>query len=522
MSNAVSLPAAIAAQSRKTPDATYLNVADTGESVSYAEVDRQARAWAAAYARAGLGPGDTALTMLPPIPEAVAAWLGIAWLHALEVPINTGYRGRMLQYVIDDSQATTMLAHADYAPFILADLPEDSRLTTLIVVGGDLPEGTDRVRVLSADAFLADADPVDLTEPQAHEISAIIYTSGTTGPSKGVMLPWAQVIATGEGITPPALFGPEDAFYSPFPMFHMSGKGPLCSMAGVGGRVVLKSRFDTKTFWSDIRTYGVTTTILLGAMVQFLAGQDEHPDDADSPLRDALMLPLADPLPEFEQRFGLKARTTFNMTETSCQIISDGYNLANTSSCGVLRPGFDARIVDEFDREVPHGEIGELVLRSDEPWTLMAGYWNKPEATAAAWRNQWLHTGDAFRRDAEGNYYFVDRMKDAIRRRGENISSAEVEADVNSHPAVLESAAVAVPSDQSEDEVMVYVVTRPGHSVTATDLLDYLAERMARFMVPRYVEFLDELPKTPTQKVQKAVLRTRGIGTETFDRTRPA
>lgn len=520
MSTAASLPALIALQASKSPDATYLDVADTGAMVSYAEIDRHSRAWANAYARAGLKPGETALTMLPPVPEAVAAWIGIAWLHALEVPINTSYRGRMLQYVIDDSQATTMLVDAELAPYVLADLPGDSRLSTLIVLGDDLPESTPRVRVVSVQEFLADAPAVELTEPEGHEISAIIYTSGTTGPSKGVMLPWAQVIATGDGITPTELFGPDDAFYSPFPMFHMSGKGPLCSMAGVGGRVVLKSRFDTKTFWSDIRHYGATTTILLGAMVQFLWGQDEQPDDADSPLRDALMLPLADPLPEFEKRFGLRARTTFNMTETSCQIISDGYNLANTSSCGRLRPGFDARIVDQFDRQVPDGEVGELVLRSDEPWTLMAGYWNKPEATATAWRNQWLHTGDAFRRDDDGNYYFVDRIKDAIRRRGENISSAEVEADINSHPAVLESAAVAAPSDQSEDEVMVYVVRKPGRELTAAELLEFLSERMARFMVPRYVEFLDELPKTPTQKVQKAALRSRGVGTDTFDRTR--
>jgi crotonobetaine/carnitine-CoA ligase len=231
------------------------------------------------------------------------------------------------------------------------------------------------------------------------------------------------------------------------------------------------------------------------------------------------MLPIMANVKEFERRFGLRVRSTFNMTETSCCILT-GADRANATSCGRVRPGFEARVVDENDAEVPDGQLGELVLRSDEPWTLMAGYWRKPEATIAAWRNLWFHTGDAFTRDADGNFYFVDRMKDAIRRRGENISSAEVEAEVNAHPAVLESAAIAVPSELAEDEVKIVVVLQPGQQVELPELVEFLKGRMAAFMVPRYIEIVGALPKTPTEKVRKAELRAAGVGAA-WDRTGP-
>jgi len=512
-----SLPELLSLRAEAAPDAIYVQDAEEGTQLTYGQADRLSRDWAHALARWGIERDSTVLTMLPPGFPALGSWLGIAWLGALEVPINTSYRGRMMRYIVEDSLAHLLIVHADYLPTVIDSLGSDLSLRRIVVVGGEGAAGGDE-RIVSDVDFLAGADPVELAAPAAHDIASILYTSGTTGPSKGVLVPWAQTRLTGTGIAPSELFDATDAFYSPFPMYHMSGKAPLFAMALVGGRVVLRSRFSTDEFWSDIRTFGISTTILMGAMVNFLVGQPAAPDDADSSLRDALMLPLADNLRDFETRFGLRARTTFNMTETACCILSDGYDLANTASCGRIRPGFHARVVDAHDNEVLSGQLGELVLRADEPWTLMAGYWNKPEATAAAWRNQWLHTGDGFTRDDDGNFYFVDRMKDAIRRRGENVSSAEVEAEVNEHPAVLESAAVAVPSDQSEDEIMVVFVLKEGASLTPAELVAFLEERMARFMVPRYVEMVAELPKTPTQKVRKAELRATGVTSTTFDR----
>jgi crotonobetaine/carnitine-CoA ligase len=513
-----SLPELLSLRAAAAPDALYIQDAENGTTLTYGEADAMSRSWAHALARWGVAREGTVLTMLPPCFEAIGSWLGTAWLGALEVPINTAYRGRMLRYVVDDSRSSIAVVHRDYLDVVVESLGDDiSTLDTIVVVGGEAPEVPGTTTVTAQD-FLADAAPVELTPPAGHDIASILYTSGTTGPSKGVLVPWAQCRLTATGIVPPAHFDETDGMYSPFPMYHMSGKGPLHAMAIVGGRVIIRSRFSTDEFWSDIRTYRATTTILLGAMVQFLNAQPETPQDADSPLRDASMLPLADNLREFEKRFGLRARTTFNMTETACCIMHNDYDLPNATSCGKIREGFSARVVDEFDHEVPPGVLGELVLRADQPWTLMAGYWGKPEATAKAWRNQWLHTGDGFTRDEDGNFYFVDRIKDAIRRRGENVSSAEVEADVNEHPAVLESAAIAVPSEQSEDEIKVVVVLKPGETLEPADLVAFLESRMARFMVPRYVEIVDELPKTPTQKVRKAALREDGVTAATYDR----
>jgi crotonobetaine/carnitine-CoA ligase len=515
------LPALVERHARERPDAPFVVFVEDGGAWSYGRAWHEARRWAEALHAYGIGAGDTVLTMLPPGRESVASWIGIARLRAIDVPINTGYVGRLLGYVVTDARARLMIVHADYLPAlaeVLVELPEPS---TVVVVGGPTPEQwSGAARVVSVEGFLSTATGTaheDVERPTARDIAHIIYTSGTTGPSKGVLVTWRQTELTANECMPAALFSEQDAFYSPFPMFHVSARGPLEAAALLGARVIMRRRFDTGAFWSDVRTYGGTTTILLGAMANFLHQQPPRPDDGDSPLRDVVMIPLIDDVAGFSRRFDLGVRTLFNMTETSCCISSDGYNLVDATSCGRVRPGFQARIVDADDVEVGPGELGELALRADEPWALMAGYWGKPEATVMAWRNQWLHTGDGFTRDADGNFYFVDRIKDAIRRRGENISSFEVELEVNSHPDVLESAAVAVPSEHGEDEIKVVLVAQPGAEVKPEELLDYLSARMARFMVPRYLEIVASLPKTPTEKIRKVELRASGIGPDTWD-----
>jgi crotonobetaine/carnitine-CoA ligase len=520
------LPNLITELATENPARPYVVNAENGHVWTYGEADAAAWRWADALCTAGIRAGDTVLSMLPPSVETVAAWLGIGRLRAIEVTVNTSYVGNLLRYVFDDSQATTLVVHASYLDGIRTELAQ-SRIRRVVVVGG--PAGPHRGRssgpgeTVSADDFLAAAQPgaasrADL--PADRDIATVVYTSGTTGPSKGVLVPWRQAELTGSGIMPPELFDERDAVYSPFPMYHMSGKAALYGAALLGGRTVMRRRFDTWAFWDDIKTYEGVITNLVGAMANWLWQQPEQPGDADTPLRDVVMLPIMANVKEFERRFGLRVRSTFNMTETSCCILT-GADRANTTSCGRVRPGFEARVVDGNDAEVPDGQLGELVLRSDEPWTLMAGYWRKPEATTEAWRNLWFHTGDAFTRDADGNYYFVDRMKDAIRRRGENISSAEVEAEVNAHPAVLECAAIAVPSEMAEDEVKIIVVLQPGQQVELPEFVEFLKGRMAGFMVPRYIEIADALPKTPTEKVRKAELRAAGIGAA-WDRMAPA
>jgi crotonobetaine/carnitine-CoA ligase len=228
-------------------------------------------------------------------------------------------------------------------------------------------------------------------------------------------------------------------------------------------------------------------------------------------------VPLSEDAPSFAKRFGVDVYTLYNMTEISTPLVSE-LNPTKIGSCGQARAGVELRLVDENDCEVAVGSIGELIVRSDAPWTLNSGYFKNPEATSAAWRNGWFHTGDAFRKDAEGTFYFVDRMKDAIRRRGENISSFEVEAEIAAHPAIAEVAVIPVPSEIAEEEVMCVVALIPGHSFDPKDLLKFLEPRLAHFMLPRYVRIVDALPKTPTQKIQKHLLRADGITADTWDR----
>jgi crotonobetaine/carnitine-CoA ligase len=286
-----------------------------------------------------------------------------------------------------------------------------------------------------------------------------------------------------------------------------------------GGSIALVDSFSASEFWSVVRCTGSTCCTLLGSMAALLFKAAPRADDRGHGLRAVVKVPLTEDSAAFSARFGCDVYTTFNMTETSCPIISER-NPPVPGSCGRVRPGIEARVVDAHDREVAHGEVGELILRADAPWSMMHGYHRAPQATADAWRNGWFHTGDAFRRDADGHYFFVDRLKDTIRRRGENISSFEVEAELCAHPAIKEAAAYAVPSELGEDEVMAALALQPGATFEPAEMIAFLAERMAHFMVPRYLRVVPELPKTPTQKVQKHLLRSDGVTADAFDRVR--
>jgi crotonobetaine/carnitine-CoA ligase len=308
-----------------------------------------------------------------------------------------------------------------------------------------------------------------------------------------------------------------DRFVINLPLFHVGSTLFIYAMLLRGGSVALVESFESSRFWDVIRSTGATSGILLGVMAQFLLKQPPSPADREHPLRHVLMVPLTDDAELFAERFGVDVYTLFNMTETSIPIVS-GKSPRPAGTCGRVRSGIEARLVDEWDCEVPVGTIGELILRTDAPWSMNHGYYKNPEATAAAWRNGWFHTGDAFRVDAEGNYYFVDRMKDAIRRRGENISSFEVEREICAFPAVKEAAVVAARGELSEDEVLAVVAPVPGHTIDPVELTRFLVERLPYFMVPRYIRIVPELPKTPTQKVQKADLRRDGLTPDIWDR----
>ncbi|XVQ15174.1 AMP-binding protein [Spirillospora sp. CA-255316] len=472
-----------------------------GSEWTFADAFHAGLGVAAGLRELGVGKGEPVLTWLPNGADALRAWYGVNLAGAIYAPLNTAYRGALLEHAINLTGATVLLAHPELVAHL--DGLHTPELTTVIALRpGDWPSTADERAIVETDPW----DPY-----------AIIFTSGTTGPSKGVTCSYVQ-LATSSLAAFEDDFGPGDRYMVNLPLFHAGGTIGVYASLLLGGSLSVVERFDTRAFWDDIRASGTTHVTLLGAMANFLAAAEPSPRDRDHPLKRVIMLPLIERLEEFGERFGVHTVSMYNMTEISVPIISPP-DPTNTASCGRLRPGVEARLVDEHDREVPGGSPGELILRTQQPWALNSGYWNMPEATAEAWRNGWFHTGDVFRVDAQGDYYFVDRRKDAIRRRGENISSFEVEREVLAHPAVREAAAVGVPSPQGEDDLLVAISLKASTTLAPEDLFAFLTSRAAHYMVPRYIRVLPELPKTPTNKIEKHRLRTEGVTHDTWDRT---
>ncbi|RXT33323.1 AMP-binding protein [Bradyrhizobium betae] len=491
-------------------------VLSTGEEWSYTRLRDNVRRVAANLQALGVKQDDFVLSWLPNGPHSIAVWFALNYIGAVYVPVNVSYRGRLLAHVIRNSGARLMIADARLAER-LGEV-ETAALDTLVTVAGEPPQGLSGIRGLTEDALSsATSEPADpAREIMPWDTHAVIYTSGTTGPSKGVLSSYRHLAATTEAID---TVTSDDRAMVNLPLFHVGGTSGVYRMLVRGGSIALVESFDTQTFWDTVRRTGATTTTLLGAMIPFLMKAPPSPRDRDHTFRQAIMVPLADDAAEFTARFGVDIYTVFNMTEISCPIVSV-CNPDVPKTCGRIRAGFEARVVDANNVEVPHGTVGELMVRADEPWTMNHGYNANPEATARAWRNGWFHTGDAFRRDDAGNFFFVDRIKDAIRRRGENISSFEVEAEIGAHPKVRESAVVGVPSEFGEDEVMAVVSPVPGADIDPLEIISFLTPRLPHFMVPRYVRLLAELPKTPTQKIEKHVLRSEGVTGDTWDRER--
>lgn len=520
------LPALVADRARTHPHKVFVEEVG-GERLTYAEYDAAIRRWSAAFRRAGVEAGDRVVTMLPASVRASCAWLGLGWLRAVEVPCNNEYRGRMLGYLVANAGAQTVLIDGRFLDR-LAGVADDVPDLRTVVVFGEVPEGlTLPWTVVPVDDFLAGCEPAsidDLPTPLPSDLCALLYTSGTTGNSKGVCFPWGQLYTQGIGFIPLEDLTEDDAWYMPYPINHVSGKTPFYTMILVNGRIVIRDGFDTAAFWKDVDDHGCTSTAMLGPMAPFLHQQEPKDDDADHALRNVFMVPIPPFIDDFKARFGVRVATSYGSVENSVPIKVPGWgaNGATWRSCGRLRegyPGYEVRLVDELDHEVPVGEVGELIMRTSEPWTMNLGYFGMPEKTVEAWRNGWFHSGDALRCDEDGNYYFVDRVRDCIRRRGENISSFEVEAEVNAHPAVVESAAVGVPSDVGEEEIKVVVVVKAGASFDPADLVDFLVPRVPRFMVPRYIEVVESFPKTEaTLRVRKHVLREDALNEATWDR----
>jgi carnitine-CoA ligase len=501
-------------RARETPDKIYA-IFVNGPTWTYRDAGETARRTANALRALGVKQGDIVLSWLPNGPDAIRLWFGLNYLGAVYTPINTAYKGRLLEHAIESSKARLIVAHAQLFER-LADV-KHGKLEALVVLAGEAgPIGNLAVHGASALDSENSELPALETEIMPWDTQSIIFTSGTTGPSKAVLSSYNHLYHMATG---PYFVGPDDRFMLNLPMFHVGGTLVTDAMLIHGGSMVVVERFDTNAFWPVVREHGITTTILVGTMASFLMKQPPAPNERDHPLRTATIVPLNEAAMEFGKRFGVDYYTHFNMSEVSMPIASEK-NPTLLSVAGKTRPGYQLRIVDDNDCEVPPGVVGELLVRSDCPWALNHGYFMNPEGTAKAWRNGWFHTGDALKVDESGNYFFIDRMKDAIRRRGENISSFEVEEELFAHPAVREAAVVAVPSEHGEDEVLAAIALVEGMTLDPEELINFLRPRMALFMVPRYVWILPELPKTPTQKIQKNILRSEAMKNNPWDRER--
>ena len=489
------------------------------EVFGYEDFERESSRVAAGLQEIGVGKGDKVAIVMKNRPEFLFLWFGLSKLGAIEVPINIAHRGNLLTYMLDKADCRLLVtesAFLDRVGPVLNELPKLEKIIVLAEPEEPLPPlgkpvieyrqvvdnngKYDEVEVLWSDPFI------------------IMFTSGTTGPSKGSVMPHNYAIYMGEVCWESAGYDENDCLYNALPLFH--GNAQLLSTMPAlmsGARMVLAEKFSASRFWDNVKRYGCTEFNYIGGILPILYKADPKPDDADNPLR--IMFGGGAPMDlfeAFEKRFGVTLIEGYGMSEIGLPLMNT-VSERKVGTCGKPRPDYEVKVVDDYGIEVGPNTPGELLLRPKKPYSILLEYYNMPEKTVEAWQDLWYHTGDYLFQDEDGYFHFMDRKKDAIRRRGENISSFEVEKVIRSHPAVLESAAIAVKSDIGEDEVMVCLTLKPGQELTPEELIAHCQKNMAYFMIPRYLRFMDRLPKTPTERIEKYRLREEGITPDTWD-----
>lgn len=513
----------VRAQAARYGEREFMRCED-GSTMSFAALARESSRLAHALHDLGLREGDRLLALCLNGPAILPLLIAANKVGAVFVSVNTELKGAFLEHQVKNSAPRIVAVDRELAR-AFAGVALDGVETVVVVGEGDHPldaiEGPRRLAYARLQP--TSSTPPSLRDPEPRDVSTVIYTSGTTGPSKGVLMPHAHTYLLGYGLARQLDVAEDDVYYVCMPMFHsnalfMQVIGSLVA----GARVVIARRFSPSRWLEDVRRYGATLTNGLGVMPEFIFRQPPTPNDRDHRLRAMMAVPIAAEWGDaFEERFGVKLVQGYGMTEINIVAYGrPGDPIVPGCAGPILDEYFDVRIFDPEDRDLGRGPIGEIVVRPRQPWCFMAGYQRMPEKTVEAWQNLWFHTGDAGRIDERGQLHFVDRIKDCIRRRGENISSFEVEQVIGSHPAVAESAVIAIKAtDQGgEDEVKACVILKPGRSLAPEALLDYCQDRMPRFAVPRFVEFVSELPKTATGKLQKEPLRRAGRTAETWDR----
>ena len=504
------------------PDGAYLDFEGTARTAR--EIDLESNRMAHAFADLGVGPGDRVATLLENSVEQVVSFFAALKLGAIQVPINTAYKGDFLHHQLADSAARVFVLQDDFAERLA--VIDTSALTDLsaCVLTGEPGAEVGGARAESWDSLLAAGreDPIDDVAVRPSDLACFIYTAGTTGPSKGCMLPHNYVVALADQIARAWERRPDDVVLTPLPLFHFNAIS-VCVVGSlaIGGSASIARRFSVSKFWPEVKRTGATMVSLLGSLAMLIADADDHPDQAGHRLR----LCAAAPFPPatdkiWRERFGCATFSAgFGLTEASLLSMLPAGETNKPGAAGKLNDhDFEVRIVDDDDVEVPTGEAGEIVCRPQRPNLMFAGYWRRPEETLGVLRNLWFHTGDIGKVDEDDFLYFVDRKKDYLRRRGENISSFEMERIFHGHDAIEDVAVHSVASDLGEDDVKVTAVLLADASLTEEELCRWAVDRVPYFAVPRYIEFRADLPRNPVGRVLKYQLRDEGVTPDTWDR----
>ncbi|UIK08472.1 ATP-dependent acyl-CoA ligase (plasmid) [Neorhizobium galegae] len=506
-------PQMISLQAERHGDRPLVKIDD--RTLSFSAAKELAAAAGNTLRAAGVKAGDTVAIICSNRLEFLQILLGCAWCGAVAVPINTASRGAQLAHILKDSGAKLALVEGNLLG-ALATIEDAPLPLEQIWTVGDVPDDLalrwphHQVPEMKGDMAAHPSRPSDTM--------AILYTSGTTGLSKGVCCPHAQYFWW--GVHTAALLGvaDDDVLLTCLPLFHTNALNTFFQALLTGASLVIDTRFSASRFWTTLAAHGATVTYLLGAMVPILLSKDA----TDAEKQHKTRIALAPGVPPqfhapFTERSGVALLDGYGSTETNF-VVGALLHDQKSGTMGKARPGFEIAVFDENDNQVPDGTPGELVVRAAEPFSIATGYFGMSEKTVEAWRNLWFHTGDRVTRDADGYVQFLDRMKDAIRRRGENISSFEVEQVLISHPSVENAAVFPVRSELAEDEVMASIVLKNGFGLSASELLDFCQPRMSYFSVPRFMDFIEALPLTENGKVQKFKLIERGVTNTTWDR----
>jgi crotonobetaine/carnitine-CoA ligase len=505
-------------QAAVVPDAPFFECG--GERLTFAQVEELVARVATGLRRLGLAPGERMAIFAENSVDALLAWLGANAAGIVDVPINLEARGDYLRYLLDDSAPKAIVASAERLAALAELTPRLPEIA--VVLDGKASEVTGYGRVFEfsglRDTPAADAE-LDRHASRTRDLATIMYTSGTTGPSKGVMLPHGYYAAFGLLIAEHYEMTASDALFCMQPLFHIDARMAVTAVLCTQARVTLGGKFSARRFWNEIRATGATRWLYIGTMIWILAKQDEDDADGDQPASVGLGSSTPWEIREaFERRFSTTLLEAYGMTEAvllTCNVLSD----RRAGSVGRASRAVEVAVVDEHDEMLGPDHAGEIVFRPRYPNVVTQGYWNKPEATAEAWRNLWFHTGDLGRLDEDGFLYYLGRGKDSIRRRGENVSAWEVEQALTLHPDVLESAVFGVPSPVGEEDVAVLCVVKSGSPTTHEELHAFVSRDLPSFAVPRYIEFVESLPKTPSERIAKGLVRERGVTGAAWDAT---